>query len=108
MPRRRLAAIPHQPDGRPSPAWAVTAAIIATVEKSGITEIIMVAVIIPVARGIVWRAVHQPLQTKIRNAVVWRLVITGQETITMPVIDVPLVGRRGEHDGRQQRQKNCT
>ena len=98
-----LPAIPHSPDRSPSPAWAETTAIIASVEKSGFAEIVPRA-IIPVAWGIVRRAADRTIN---RNAVVGRLMIAGQEAIAVPVIDGSLVGGRAERYGWQQRQENC-
>jgi hypothetical protein len=54
-PAASLAAIPHRPDGRPSPARAETAAIVASTVKAGIAVIIPPA-IIPVAWRIAWNA----------------------------------------------------
>ena len=101
-----LPAIPHRPDGRPGPARTETAAVIASTVKSGMAEVIMVAVIKPVAWGIVRSAASRSLQTIIRNAVVGRLMIAGQETVAVPVCGAPLVSGRGDNDGWQQRQKD--
>src|SRR5580692_4196030 len=102
-----LPAIPDRPDGRPSPARAETAAVVASTEISRIAEIVLPAVI-PVSWRILRCVADCSLRTINRNIVARRLMIAGQEAVAMPMMDAPLVSRRGERNGRQERQQNCT
>jgi hypothetical protein len=104
---RFLPTIPYRPDGRPSPARAETAAVVASAKISRIAEIVPPAVI-PVAWSILWCVADCSLRTINGNVVVRRLMIAGQEAVAMPMTGVPLVSGRGERNGWQQRQENCT
>jgi hypothetical protein len=96
-------AIPHRSDRCVGPARTEAAAIPATVDKMRRAEIIPAGAI-PVARRKVWYAVDRPLRSINWNAVVGRLMITGQKAIAMPVVDDGglSVHRRGECNGGQR------
>ena len=73
---RRLPTVPHRPDGRPSPARAKAAAVVASTVKSWIAEIVPPAVI-PIVWRIALSAADCPLRTIDWNIVVGWLMIAG-------------------------------
>src|ERR1700733_13558006 len=87
-------AIPHRSDRRIGPARTEAAAIPATVDETRRAEIVPAAAI-PVAWRKIRRALDCPLRGINWNAVVGRLTIAGQETVTMPVVDDEGLAVRG-------------
>jgi hypothetical protein len=102
-----LSTIPHRPDGRPSPARAETAAVVAPTVEPRIAYIVSPAVV-SVMWGVGRTVADRSLRTINRSANVGRLMIAGQKAIAVPMVDVPTVSGRGECEGWEQRQQHCT
>src|SRR5262245_35963878 len=81
-PALLLPAIPCWADRRPIPARAEAAAIVASAKEPRPAVIVLLA-IVPIGGGIVGQASGGSLRAKHRNGVVGRLMIAGQEAISM-------------------------
>jgi hypothetical protein len=84
-------ALPRRSDRRPAPARTETATIVASAEKSGPTEIVPLAVVAEILRGIVRLACDCSLPAIDGDGIVWRLMIAGEEAVAVPMIGVSLL-----------------
>src|SRR6202140_1987038 len=104
--------MPDRPDGRPRPARAEAAAVVAATVKARPAEIVPVAIIpvitwdwidIPRAPIVTRHARNRSFLGVSWKAVIRWLMIARQEAVAVPAWRRPFMSRRSRRDDRQQR-----